>query len=108
MEPNKGKTVHRRSIRGPLVQAALLLCLLLALLAQITVWKSDWITRGLGDSATQILYWLRLAADGLTIFGCVCACFVLSRLVWLMRRHAAFRIAALGLMMIPLVRKLET
>ena len=100
MEPHKGKTVLHRRIRGPLTQIALLLCFLLALLAQVGVWKSDWLSSGLGASSNQILYSLRLVADGLTIIGCACACFVLSRLVWLMRRHAAFRIAALGLMMI--------
>src|SRR5580658_8672516 len=100
MEPRKGKTVHHHRIRGPLTQTALLLCFLLALLAQVGVWKSDWIARGLGDSSSHVLYSLRVVADGLTILGCACACFVLSRLVWLMRRHAAFRTAALGLMMI--------
>jgi hypothetical protein len=95
-----GKTVHRRSIRGPLIQTALLLCFLLALLAQLGMWKSDWLAKGLGDSSAQIMYWTRIVADGLTLLGCACACFVLSRLVWLMRRHAAFRTAALGLMMV--------
>src|SRR6201994_3333229 len=95
-----GKTVHRRSIRGPLMQTALLLCFLLALLAQLVMLRSSWLSRGLGDSSPQILHWLRVVADGLTILGCTCACFVLSRLVWLMRRHAAFRTAAVGLMLV--------
>ena len=100
MEPRKGKTVHRRSIRGPLMQTTLLVCFLLALTAQIAMWKSDWLVQQLGSSSAQIIYWLRLLADGLTIVGCAAACVVLGRLVWLMRRHAAFRTAALGLMMI--------
>lgn len=100
MEPRKGKIAHHRNIRGPLMQTALLLCFLLALLAQLVMLRSSWLTRGLGSSSPQILYWLRTVADGLTIIGCTCACFVLSRLVWLMRRHAAFRTAAIGLMLV--------
>ena len=95
-----GKTVHRRSIRGPLTQTALLFCFLLALLAQLVMLRSSWLARGLGDSSPQILYWLRIVADSLTILGCACACFVLSRLVWLMRRQLTFRTAALGLMLV--------
>ena len=95
-----GKTVHRRNISGPLMQTALLLCFLLAFLAQLVMLRSSWLAKGLGDSSPHILYWLRIVADGLTILGCACACVVLSRLVWLMRRQAAFRTAALGLMLV--------
>ena len=57
-----GKITHRRRIRGPLMQTALLLCFLLALLAQLGMWKSEWLARSLGTSA-QILYWLRIGAE---------------------------------------------
>jgi diguanylate cyclase (GGDEF)-like protein/PAS domain S-box-containing protein len=95
-----GKSVNRRRIRGPLVQTALLACFFVALLAQLGLWKADWLVHALGSSSTAVMYWLRIVADGLTILGCTCACVVLSRLVWLMRRHAAFRTAAVGLMLI--------
>ncbi len=46
------------------------------------------------------MFWLRVVADGLTLLACAAACVVLGRLVWLMRRHASFRTAAVGLMLV--------
>ena len=88
MGPGMGKTVHRRRIRGPLMQIALLACFLRG--AAGAAWHSgraDWLAWLSGRFLAAIMYWLRIVADGLTILGCACACFVLGRLVWLMRRQ---------------------
>ncbi|HTV08470.1 MAG TPA: EAL domain-containing protein [Candidatus Aquilonibacter sp.] len=94
------KTVHPRRIRGPLLQFGLLLCFLLALLAQLGLWRTDWIALVLGDYMSPVLFWLRMTADVLTVIGCTAALFVLARVFWLIRRQITFRIAALGLMVV--------
>jgi diguanylate cyclase (GGDEF)-like protein/PAS domain S-box-containing protein len=94
------KIVHRRRIRGPLLQFVLLACFVLALLAQLGLWRSDWLALALGSYSAIVLFWIRFVADGLTIIGCAAACFILIRLVWIMRRHTAFRTAAAALLLV--------
>lgn len=94
------KNFSARRRGGLIVQIGLAVCFVLAVLAQVGLWETAWTTDLLGSHAAAALFWLRIGADVLAMLCCAIACFVLARLMWVMRRNATFRLAALGLLVV--------
>lgn len=91
--------LRARRGRNPFLHIALLSCVLLAIAAQLGTLRSDLVASYLGVSGPG-LAWLQVGADLLTVCACGCACFILARLTWIMRRQGIFRTAAASLMFV--------
>jgi diguanylate cyclase (GGDEF)-like protein/PAS domain S-box-containing protein len=91
------RPVYARPSRRLPLQIAVLCCFAIALVAQLALWRNGWTGWLPRNSIGPALFWMRLAADILTVAACGCACIVLPRLAWVMRRQPVFRTAAVGL-----------
>ncbi len=94
------KSVHNRPSRRLPLQITVLSCFAVALLAQLALLQNRWTGWLPHGSITLTLFWLRIISDFLTVGACGCACFVLARLSWLMRREPVFRTSAVALTLV--------
>jgi diguanylate cyclase (GGDEF)-like protein len=92
VEPNRS--------RDQLLNVGVAVCVALALLAELGLWKNGWLGHLLGDSTAATLLWLRAGADVLTLTACALACIVLGKLAWSMRKHGMLQMAACGLALV--------
>jgi diguanylate cyclase (GGDEF)-like protein/PAS domain S-box-containing protein len=86
--------------RAHVLNAGVLVCVLLAFVAELGVWQSAWIQPLLGADEGRTVFGLRIGADVLTLAACGLACFVLSRVAWWMRRQSPLVMAACGLALV--------
>lgn len=86
-----------RRYRNRLMIAGVLLWVLLAAVAEVVIWRRDWLPPGVGNGLTGNVLWMRAGSDVLAVLACGLAVDALIRVAWSMRRNGLVMTAACGL-----------